>query len=69
MPNEFWAKMARSVAISLAGALPAILLSISGVLGELGSPTAVLIASLLSVIANAVRESTKKKTEGEGGAP
>lgn len=68
MPADFWAKMARSIAISLSGALPAILLSVSGLLGELGTPTAVLIASLLSVISNAIREANKPKPEGDGGA-
>jgi hypothetical protein len=69
MPAEFWAKVARSIAISLAGAIPAILLSVSGALGEIGSPTAVLIAGLLSVSANAIREANKAKPEGDGGAP
>lgn len=69
MPAAFWKKMANSIAISLAGAIPAILLSVSGALGEIGSPTAVLIAGLLSVSANAIREANKAKHEGDGGAP
>lgn len=68
MPAEFWAKVKRSIAISLAGDIPAILLSVSGALGEIGSPTAVLIAGLLSVAANAICEANKAKPQGDGGA-
>jgi hypothetical protein len=68
MPAAFWKKMANSIAISLAGAIPTILLAASGALGEIGSPTAVLVSGLLSVLANAIREANKAKPEGDGGA-
>lgn len=55
----FWMKIARSVAITLSGSLPAVLIVISGVFGELGTPAGLLIAGALSVLANGIYQAKK----------
>lgn len=55
----FWTKIAKSVAITLSGSLPAVLIVISGVFGELGTPAGLLIAGALSVLANGIYQAKK----------